>query len=75
MLPAPAHDETGHTWHHDDGLLFRCTKLGGAAFMAERGATGVRSGMPGFGDRLSDAEIRDVLAYIKSRWPEDVRAR
>jgi mono/diheme cytochrome c family protein len=31
--------------------------------------------MQGFGDRLSDAEIRQVLAYIKSTWPEDKLAR
>ena len=22
VLPAPPHDPTGHTWHHDNGLLF-----------------------------------------------------
>lgn len=22
VLPAPPHDATGHTWHHDDDLLF-----------------------------------------------------
>jgi mono/diheme cytochrome c family protein len=22
VLPAPPHDRTGHTWHHDDELLF-----------------------------------------------------
>jgi hypothetical protein len=27
-LPAPPHDETGHTWHHPDELLFRITKEG-----------------------------------------------
>jgi mono/diheme cytochrome c family protein len=26
--------------------------------------------MPGFADRLSDAEIRAVLGYIKSQWSE-----
>jgi mono/diheme cytochrome c family protein len=28
-LPAPPHDETGHTWHHPDRVLFQYTKLGG----------------------------------------------
>jgi mono/diheme cytochrome c family protein len=23
FLPAPPHDESGHTWHHPDTLLFR----------------------------------------------------
>jgi len=70
VLPAPPHDASGHTWHHGDDLLFRYTKLGGAAI----GPAGFKSGMPGFGDRLSDAEIWDVLAFIKSTWPEDIRA-
>ena len=47
ILPAPPHDETGHTWHHDNQLLFNYTKLGGEAALA---ASGVKfnSGMPGF---------------------------
>jgi len=28
-----------------------------------------------FGAVLNDDEIRAVLAYIKSRWPENIRAR
>ena len=32
------------------------------------------SGMPRFSDSLGDREILDVLAYIKSTWPEDIRA-
>ena len=27
-LPAPPHDESGHTWHHADELLFRIVKEG-----------------------------------------------
>ena len=30
--------------------------------------------MPRFSDSLGDREILDVLAYIKSTWPEDIRA-
>ena len=30
-MPAPPHGETGHTWHHDNGLLIAYTKLGGQA--------------------------------------------
>lgn len=68
-LPAPPHDETGHTWHHGDDLLFKYTKLGGAAIAPK----GFNSGMPGFADTLKDAEIRDILSFIKSTWPEDIR--
>lgn len=71
-LPPPPHDETGHTWHHPDGLLFTYTKLGGREAMAQQGIE-FNSGMPGFGDELTDAEIWDVLGYIKSTWPEKIR--
>lgn len=69
-LPAPPHDATGHTWHHPDSQLFAYTKRG-VALAPE----GFKSAMPGFGEVLTDAEIWAVLAYIKSRWPADVRAR
>ena len=75
LLPAPPHDETGHTWHHGDGLLFAYTKHGGAKTLAARGVSGFASGMPGFGDQLSDDQIRAVLGFIKSTWPEDIRAQ
>ena len=69
--PAPPHDAEGHTWHHSDKLLFRYIKLGGAEALGD--VPGFRSAMPGFGDALSDQEIRDVLAFIKSHWPEEMR--
>lgn len=72
-LPAPPHDETGHTWHHGDGLLFRYTKLGGQAALEATGVSGFTSGMPGFSDQLTDGEIRDILAFIKSTWPERIQ--
>lgn len=69
-LPAPPHDETGHTWHHPDEDLFRIVKEGTAAIVGG----GYESGMPGFADVLSDVETRAVLDFIKSTWPERERA-
>ncbi len=71
LLPAPPHDETGHTWHHPDRQLFEITKLGTAALVGPD----YKTTMGPFGEVLSDDEIWAVLAYIKSRWPEDIRAR
>ncbi len=64
-LPAPPHDESGHTWHHADELLFAITKHG---MVAPYAPPGYESDMPGFGDRLTDEEIRAVLAFIASHW-------
>ncbi len=71
-LPAPPHDKSGHTWHHPDSVLFTYTRLGGQETMAEQGIE-FDSSMPGFGDVLSDEEIWNILAYIKSTWPERER--
>ncbi|MBE1284471.1 MAG: c-type cytochrome [Rhodobacteraceae bacterium] len=73
VLPAPPHDETGHTWHHDNQLLFEYTRLGGEEALAARGVTGFVSGMPGFGDALTDDEIWNILAYIRSTWPKRIQ--
>jgi mono/diheme cytochrome c family protein len=37
------------------------------------GITNVPSAMPGFADSLSDDDIKAVLAYIESTWPERIR--
>jgi mono/diheme cytochrome c family protein len=71
-LPAPPHDETGHTWHHSDQVLFSYTKLGGRTLMAEQGMD-FDSGMPGFAEQLTDQQIWNILGYIKSTWPERIR--
>ncbi|CUK10317.1 putative bifunctional cbb3-type cytochrome c oxidase subunit II/cytochrome c [Ruegeria denitrificans] len=73
VLPAPPHDVTGHTWHHDNQLLFEYTKLGGADTLEARGIKDFNSGMPGFKGILTNEEIWDVLAYIRSTWPDDVQ--
>jgi mono/diheme cytochrome c family protein len=64
-LPAPPHDTTGHTWHHDDQVLFDVTKYG----LAKVAPPGYQSDMPAFGNTLADKDIVAVLAFIKSRWP------
>ena len=68
-LPAPPHDETGHTWHHPDSQLFTITKFGSEAIIGN----GYKSDMIGFGDVLNDEEIWDILTFIKSKWPERER--
>ncbi len=72
-LPAPPHDETGHTWHHDDELLFNYTKFGGEGLAKKFGLKDFKSGMPAFEQELSDKEIISILEYIKSTWPDDIK--
>lgn len=64
-LPAPPHDDSGHTWHHGDNVLFGITQKGLVPPYAPKGYA---SDMPAFGETLSDEEIWAVLAYIKSHW-------
>ena len=70
-LPAPPHDETGHTWHHPSPQLFQITKFGTEQLV---GGT-YKSRMAGYSEILSDDEIIAVLAYIKSTWPDQVIAK
>jgi mono/diheme cytochrome c family protein len=67
-MPAPPHDESGHTWHHPDRVLFAITKDG---LVPPHAPKGYESDMPPFAGKLSDDEIWAVLAYIKSHWTSD----
>lgn len=69
-LPAPPHDMTGHTWHHSDKQNFAYVKYGAASL--GDAAAGFKSGMPLFDGTLNDGEIWDVLAFIKSSWPDEI---
>lgn len=71
-LPAPPHDETGHSWHHGDEILFRLTKQGVKPPLAP---DGYRSDMPAFDGVLTDPQIWAALAFIKSKWPLEIRER
>ena len=69
-MPAPPHDESGHTWHHPDRVLFAITKNG---LIPPYAPPNYESDMPAFSGKLSDDEVWAVLAYIKSRWPAAIQ--
>ena len=71
QLPAPPHDASGHTWHHPDAQLFGIVKNG----LTPYAPPGYQSDMPAFAATLGDEQVWAVLAYIKSRWPPDIRER
>jgi mono/diheme cytochrome c family protein len=64
VYPPPPHDATGHTWHHDDGLL-----LG----IIRDGLEGFPSGMPTFTGILTDDGILSILEFLKSNWGDEER--
>ena len=68
-LPAPPHDESGHTWHHPDSYLIHVLKEGIIAGVDK--PIGYQNNMPVFGKLLSDKEIVATLSYIKSTWSPD----
>lgn len=67
-FPAPPHDDTGHTWHHDDDLLIEIITYGGMGNPEDFYP------MPAFGDTLTEREIEAVLAFIKTLWTDDQHA-
>lgn len=68
-LPPPPHDDDGHTWHHSDRVLYEMIRDG----MRDPLRPDSPFRMPAFGNRLSDAEIRAVIAYFQSLWSSENR--
>jgi mono/diheme cytochrome c family protein len=71
-MPAPPHDDSGHTWHHSNEVLFALMKHG---MKPPYAPAGYPSDMPAFARTLSDDDIWNVLAFIQSRWSAQVRTR
>ena len=68
-LPAPPHDDSGHTWRHPDAQIAEIIRDG----LRDPFNKTSELTMPPFRDRLSDEEIADVIAYFKSLWSEEHR--
>ena len=68
-LPAPPHGPDGHTWRHSDALLREMIREG---YRDPFNRTD-RLTMPPFGDFLEPAEIRAVIAYLKTLWTPEQR--
>lgn len=71
-LPAPPHDESGHTWHHADKQLFELTKQGLQSILGDEN---FKTRMPAYRGVLGDADIVAVISYIKSQWPKAIQTR
>ncbi|BAV34652.1 hypothetical protein SCL_2375 [Sulfuricaulis limicola] len=62
-LPPPPLDASGHAWHHPGTWLRDTIRQGSVA----RGGN-----MPSWEGKLSDDDIAAVIAWIQSRWPEEI---
>lgn len=70
-VDAPRLDAQGNSWRLTDEMLFRLTKDGGQP----HALPGVESRMPSFDKVLTDEQIANAVAFIVSRWPEEIRRR
>lgn len=63
---APALNGSAHTWHHSPEVLYK--------YLLE-GSPDKKSPMISFADRLSHEEMKNLMVYIYSLWPEDIQQR
>ena len=59
--PAPPLNGMAHTWHHPLRQLVATVSFGNGA-------------MPGFQHQLTTQQILDILAFVQSRWPDEIYA-
>lgn len=61
--PPPPLDDTAHVWHHPTTVLLEAIRDG-----SPQG----EGNMPAWKGKLSEQEMQDVVAYIKSLWSDQV---
>jgi|TARA_R110002126_G_scaffold7002_1_gene35090 mono/diheme cytochrome c family protein len=69
--PALPLDGSAPTWRLSDDDIFDVVKYGGQPFSPRS----YKNNMPSFEIQLTDAGIWAVVAFMKSRWPEETRRR
>ena len=66
--PAPPHDDSGHTWHHNDSLLTAIIINGGLG-----NGDMSHGNMPAFKGVLTEQQAKQILIFFKSRWTQEHR--
>ena len=61
--PPPPLDDSAHAWHHPTAVLVEAIRDGSPPGEGK---------MPAWNGRLSEAQMHDVVAYIKSLWSDEV---
>ena len=64
-LPPPPLNGTAHTWHHPLKVLRSVVKRGGEP---------VGGSMPPFTDKLDQAQVDAILAWVQSHWSDEIYA-
>ena len=62
-FPPPPLNGLGHTWHHPTAVL---------KYTINNGTGKIGGNMPAFANKLSDAQIDDILIFIQEKWPEPI---
>ena len=62
-LPPPPLNGTGHAWHHP------MTGLKQTIFF---GTENIGGSMPGWKGKLSETQVDEILAWLQSKWPDEV---
>tara|TARA_Y100001934_G_C12337887_1_gene768582 strand:- start:109 stop:657 length:549 start_codon:yes stop_codon:yes gene_type:complete len=62
-FPPPPLNGSAHTWHHSTTTLLKTIKEGSPPEIGN---------MPGWGNKLTDDEINDVIVWITSIWPDEL---
>lgn len=62
-FPPPPLDDSAHAWHHPTAALLATIRDGSPQGQGR---------MPAWKDKLSEQEMQDVVAYIKSLWSDPV---
>jgi mono/diheme cytochrome c family protein len=62
----PPHNANGHTWHHPDQQLMDMV-MNGITFSLED------QKMPAFKGKLTEEDVKAILAYIKTWWTQEQR--
>jgi len=62
-FPPPPLDDSAHAWHHPTAVLLEVIRDGSPPGQGK---------MPAWKGKLSEQEMQDVVAYIKSLWSDEV---
>lgn len=64
--PPPPLNGSGHMWHHPLPVLLSAIREGS---IAQGGS------MPAWKEKLSEAEMLDIIAWLQSKWPGQIYQR